>query len=195
MWCPVDWVPEDHSFSVRSLWNRSWWQGVSVERNWREGLKKKKIPFLFLIGGGVLGVQPLISSKCCSRAQKRDCNLEKYLGPHSLHHSPLREEKEFEGTFNELFKVKPGKSLSPCNFPSQRRYDSSLQWRPGRAPPIYLTPHSRGAVSLWSLWARTATSWFNIYCCHCGLKVQFEPSPQQARGSWLSWFQGKQANR
>lgn len=70
MWCPVDWVPEDHSFSVRSLWNRSWWQGVSVERNWREGLKKK-IPFLFLIGGGVFGVQPLISSKCCSGAQKK----------------------------------------------------------------------------------------------------------------------------
>lgn len=68
--------------------------GKKLERRF-----KKKIPFLFLIGGGVFGVQPLISSKCCSGAEKKDCNLEKYLDPHTLHHSPLRGENEFRGSF------------------------------------------------------------------------------------------------
>lgn len=56
------WLPDDHSFSMRSLWNRRWWQGVgiSVERAYF------LIHSIFFIEGAsvVGGSDVLMSSKC-----------------------------------------------------------------------------------------------------------------------------------
>lgn len=131
-------------------------------------------------------MQPLISSKCCSGAQKRDWDLENYLDPQTLHHSPpLCKQNEFKGTFKEI-SIKSDLANDPV-VPASHHNDGThhcneRRRRPGGAPPIDLTPHSPGAACLRRLPQRTATSWPNIYCCRWAGKVRFEPSPQPVPG-------------
>lgn len=71
MWCPVDWLPEDHSCWVRSLWNRRWWQGGDCGKK----VQRFFYPCSVSYRRRVMGVWRLMSSKCCNWAQKREIEI------------------------------------------------------------------------------------------------------------------------